>query len=181
MQRTDRVLIIVPAYNEADSIAPVVTQALRALSNADVLVVDDGSTDATAQVAARAGAMVLVLPFNLGIGGAVQTGYRFAISQNYRWVARIDGDGQHDPAQLGLLLQRVMDNQADLVIGSRHLAPNGYLSRLVCSLLGRTPLCHHRFPDHPPELERRDLRLHRGQPSRGGFSGRKCARRLSGN
>ena len=93
MQRTDRVLIIVPAYNEADSIAPVVMQALRALSNADVLVVDDGSTDATAQVAARAGAMVLVLPFNLGIGGAVQTGYRFAVTQNYRWVARIDGDG----------------------------------------------------------------------------------------
>jgi glycosyltransferase involved in cell wall biosynthesis len=126
MGEINRLLVIVPTYNEAESIASVIAQTLQALPNADVLVVDDGSTDATAQVAARAGATVLSLPFNLGIGGAVQTGYRFAINQNYLWVARIDGDGQHDPAQLGPLLQRVMANKADLVIGSRHLAPNGY-------------------------------------------------------
>jgi glycosyltransferase involved in cell wall biosynthesis len=126
MGEIHRLLVIVPTYNEAESITLVITQTLQALPNADVLVVDDGSTDTTAQVAARAGAMVLSLPFNLGIGGAVQTGYRFAISHNYRWVARVDGDGQHDPAQLGPLLQRVMANEADLVIGSRHLAPNGY-------------------------------------------------------
>jgi glycosyltransferase involved in cell wall biosynthesis len=126
MGEIHRLLVIVPTYNEAESITSVIAQTLQALPNADVLVVDDGSTDATAQVAARAGAMVLSLPFNLGIGGAVQTGYCFAISQNYRWVARIDGDGQHNPAQLGPLLKRVMTNEADLVIGSRHLAPNGY-------------------------------------------------------
>jgi glycosyltransferase involved in cell wall biosynthesis len=126
MGEINRLLVIVPTYNEAESIATVIAQTLQALPNADVLVVDDGSTDATAQVAARAGATVLSLPFNLGIGGAVQTGYRFAITQNYRWVARIDGDGQHDPAQLDPLLQRVMANKADLVIGSRYLAPNGY-------------------------------------------------------
>jgi glycosyltransferase involved in cell wall biosynthesis len=126
MGEINRLLVIVPTYNEAESIAPVVAQTLQALPNADVLVVDDGSTDATAQVAARAGATVLSLPFNLGIGGAVQTGYRFAISQDYRWVARIDGDGQHDPAQLGQLLQQVMADESDVVIGSRHLAPNGY-------------------------------------------------------
>lgn len=131
MEESDRVLIIVPAYNEADSIASVVTQARQALPNADMLVVDDGSSDATASVAARAGATVLSLPFNLGIGGAVQTGYRFAINQSYRWVARIDGDGQHDPSQLEGLLQRVMTGAADVVIGSRYLTPNGYRASLA--------------------------------------------------
>jgi glycosyltransferase involved in cell wall biosynthesis len=126
MGRTDPLLIIVPCYNEADSIGAVVKQARQALPEADVLVIDDGSTDATVQVASGAGATVLAVPFNLGIGGAVQTGYQFALSQNYRWVARIDGDGQHDPAQLERLLEYVVSDEADVVIGSRHLSPNGY-------------------------------------------------------
>ncbi|GAB4526170.1 MAG: glycosyltransferase family 2 protein [Anaerolineae bacterium] len=126
MERMDRLLIIVPCYNEADSIASVVTQARRALPEADVLVIDDGSTDATLQIASQSGATVLAVPFNLGIGGAVQTGYQFALRQNYQWVARIDGDGQHDPAQLDRLLERVIGGEADVVIGSRHLATDGY-------------------------------------------------------
>lgn len=126
MADLERFLIVIPAYNEADSIGIVVAQARRAFSVADILVIDDGSTDATAAVARRAGAQVITLPFNLGIGGAVQSGYRFAVNHDYRLVARIDGDGQHDPAQLAPLLQRVSSGDADLVVGSRHLAAGGY-------------------------------------------------------
>jgi glycosyltransferase involved in cell wall biosynthesis len=153
MDRTGRVLIIVPAYNEAENIASVVSQARQVLSNADVLVIDDGSTDDTAEIAARAGATVLGLSFNLGIGGAVQTGCRFALYQGYRWIARMDADGQHDPAQLAPLLRRVMDGHADVVIGSRHLSSDGYRASWVRYWGARffvllvTLITHQRFTD----------------------------------
>ncbi len=85
----------------------------------DVVVVDDGSSDATAEVARAHGAHVVVLPFNLGIGGAVQTGYRFAREYGYGIAVQIDGDGQHDPADLAALIAPILANEADLSVGSR--------------------------------------------------------------
>src|SRR4051812_12169704 len=95
-----KLLAIVPAYNEADAIASTVAD-LRAHAPAwDVVVVDDGSTDATSQVAGAAGAEVLRMPFNLGIGGAVQAGYLYARENDYDFAVQVDGDGQHDAAQI---------------------------------------------------------------------------------
>lgn len=123
---SERLLVIIPAYNEADSIADVIERVRTSVPQADVVVVDDGSTDATAQLAGQAGAMLLRLPVNLGIGGAVQTGYRFAVRQEYDWVARLDGDGQHDPTQLATLLDPILAGRADVVVGSRYLKAGGF-------------------------------------------------------
>ena len=124
----ERFLVIIPAYNEAGSIASVVERVRQYATRADVVVVDDGSTDATAMLAQQAGAMLLQLPVNLGIGGAVQTGYRFAVRQGYDVVARLDGDGQHDPAQLAGLLEPIRAGRADVVIGSRYLTGSGFVA-----------------------------------------------------
>jgi glycosyltransferase involved in cell wall biosynthesis len=95
----------------------------------DIVVVDDGSVDRTAAVAAATGARVLRLPFNLGIGGAVQTGFRFAFENGYDLAVRVDGDGQHDPAQLGRILEPLLRGEADIVVGSRFAADgDGYRS-----------------------------------------------------
>lgn len=114
-----RTIAIVPAFNEAGAIGGVV-DGIRALDETfDVVVVDDASTDDTAAVAAAHGAAVLRLPINLGIGGAVQTGFRAALAGGYDRAVRLDGDGQHDPAELPKLLARLAEDEADLVIGSR--------------------------------------------------------------
>jgi glycosyltransferase involved in cell wall biosynthesis len=128
--REVRRVAIVPALNEAHTIGRVIEE-LRAFDpGLAVLVVDDGSVDGTAQVAAANGAYVLRLPFNLGIGGAVQTGFRFAFEQGYDVAVRVDGDGQHDPAQLARVLEPVLRGDADIVVGSRFAAeaPAGYRS-----------------------------------------------------
>ncbi|NIA24029.1 MAG: glycosyltransferase [Gammaproteobacteria bacterium] len=114
-----RFLTIIPAYNEQSSIAMVVADIRKALPEGDVLVVCDGSTDTTALAAARAGAAVLVLPLNLGIGGAVQAGYRWATLHDYDVVLRLDADGQHDPAWADALVQPILSGEADVTIGSR--------------------------------------------------------------
>jgi len=121
-----RVIAIVPAYNEAGAIAGIVDE-IRAFDSAfDVVVVDDGSTDATASVAASRGAAVVVLPFNLGIGGAVQTGFKYALEHRYELAVRLDGDGQHDPAELPKLLAPVRNGEADIVTGSRFAGHDSY-------------------------------------------------------
>lgn len=110
-------LVIIPAYNEAEAL-PAVLKALSAdAPGLDVLVVDDGSSDETVLVARRAGAVVLELPFNLGIGGALRTGFRYAVEHGYGRAVQLDADGQHDPALIASLLDGL--DQADLVIGSR--------------------------------------------------------------
>lgn len=120
-------LAIVPAFNEAHSIADVVLAIKTATPDFDVLVVDDGSADATASLAVRAGATVLQHPINLGIGGAVQSGYRFAIDNGYEMAVQIDGDGQHPPTELPKLVDRLLAEPAvDLVYGSRFLGEGDY-------------------------------------------------------
>jgi glycosyltransferase involved in cell wall biosynthesis len=124
-----RRVAIVPALNEELTV-PRVIDELRAFDpGLDVVVVDDGSTDRTAEVAAAKGARVLRLPFNLGIGGAVQTGFRYAFEQGYDLAVRVDGDGQHDPAELARVLEPVLRGDADIAVGSRFAAEgDGYRS-----------------------------------------------------
>jgi glycosyltransferase involved in cell wall biosynthesis len=123
-----RALVIVPAYNEARNVAAVVASVRAATPGFDVCVVDDGSTDATARVAAATGATVLRCALNLGIGGAVQAGYLWAREHGYDVAIQIDGDGQHDPQYLGAAVDPIARGEADVVIGSRFLASGGFRS-----------------------------------------------------
>ena len=124
-------LAIVPAFNEEASVGRVVDEIRAFDPGFEVVVVDDGSTDRTAGVADDRGAHVIRLPFNLGIGGAMQTGYRYAFEQGYDLAVQVDGDGQHDPAQLPLILKPVLDGNADLVVGSRFAGPGAYRSTMA--------------------------------------------------
>ena len=121
-----RSLAIVPAYNEEARVAHVVERIRREVADFDVLVVDDGSTDATAACAREAGAEVLVHPFNLGIGGAMQSGFRYACEHGYQEAVQVDGDGQHDPAEIARLRRAMADHEVDMAWGSRFLEPTGY-------------------------------------------------------
>jgi glycosyltransferase involved in cell wall biosynthesis len=123
-----RVLVIVPAFNEARNLPAVAADLARSGERVDVCVVDDGSTDDTAQVAASLGLTVLRMPVNLGIGGAVQAGYLWAAEHGYDVAVQFDGDGQHDASYLGALLEPIRRGEADVVIGSRFLADGGFRS-----------------------------------------------------
>jgi glycosyltransferase involved in cell wall biosynthesis len=123
-----RRVAIVPAYNEAGSIGAVVEEIRAVDPDMEVVVVDDGSRDATAEAAGARGARVLRLPFNVGIGGAVQTGYRYAHENGFDLALRVDGDGQHDPSQLGTLAGPVLAGHADIAVGSRFIGRKGHLS-----------------------------------------------------
>lgn len=124
MRVDQRTLVVVPALNEAGSIAQVVKEVRNELPTVDVLVIDDGSTDETAAVAAAAGAMVARLPYNLGVGGAMRLGYRYGHRHGYDVVVQIDADGQHDPKFVPRLLDAL--NDADLVIGARFAGTGDY-------------------------------------------------------
>ncbi|HEY8584395.1 MAG TPA: glycosyltransferase family 2 protein [Capillimicrobium sp.] len=116
-------LAVVPAYNEAATVGDVVRRIHADAPEWDVVVIDDGSTDTTAQAAQAAGARVLRLPFNLGIGGAVQAGFVFARENGYDFMAQVDGDGQHDPAELSKLVDHIRGrSDLDMVVGSRFLS-----------------------------------------------------------
>ena len=120
-------LVIVPAFNEAASL-PFVLERVRAGGWQDICVIDDGSTDDTAGIASSHGAVVLRCPINLGIGGAVQTGYLWARERGYDAAVQIDGDGQHDPAFVAAVLEPILRGQADIVIGSRFRLGGGFRS-----------------------------------------------------
>jgi glycosyltransferase involved in cell wall biosynthesis len=119
---TQTKLAVVPAYNEAACVQEVVRELHRAAPDFDVLVVDDGSTDRTAEAAEAAGARVVRHPFNLGIGGAVQSGFTFAQQHGYEYLVQVDGDLQHDPAEIGRLEHAMAEHEVDMVCGSRFLS-----------------------------------------------------------
>ena len=125
-----RRIAVVPAFNESESIASVVREVKAFDPEFEVVVVDDGSTDGTAELAAEAGAHVVRLPFNLGIGGAVQTGYQFARDQGFDVAVQVDGDGQHDPGQIPLLLEPLLDGRADMAVGTRFAGEGSYRAPL---------------------------------------------------
>jgi glycosyltransferase involved in cell wall biosynthesis len=118
-----RTLVFIPAWNEEASVAEVISDVRKSLPEADILVVDDGSTDATAARARECGVLVASLPFNQGLGAALQTGYLYALREGYDCCAHLDADGQHPPAEVGRLLAEVTADRADLVIGSRYRDP----------------------------------------------------------
>jgi glycosyltransferase involved in cell wall biosynthesis len=111
-------LVIIPAYNEEESLPAVLKELAEQTPDYDVLVVSDGSTDRTAELARSAGAHLAVLPYNVGIGGALRTGFAFAVRRGYERAVQFDADGQHDPLAVAALLEG-LDRGADMVIGSR--------------------------------------------------------------
>jgi glycosyltransferase involved in cell wall biosynthesis len=148
-----RRLAIIPAFNEEEAIGNVVDEVFAFDPELDVLVVDDASYDSTRERAQAHGARVVRLPFNLGIGGAVQAGFKYAANKGYDIVVRVDGDGQHDPAELGPLIDVVLAGDADICVGTRFAGGDGYRSsaarRVGIRLLARTVslLTHQRVTD----------------------------------
>jgi glycosyltransferase involved in cell wall biosynthesis len=149
-QDLKRLLVIVPAFNEQDVVGRTVREIRGHVPHADVLVVDDGSTDETSAGAALAGVSIARLPFNLGVGGAMRLGYRFAVEHEYDYAIQIDADGQHDPAFIGRLIEP-LDRGYDLVIGARFAGegdyqmtgPRQFASKLLSTVLSHvcgTPL-----------------------------------------
>jgi len=122
-----RVLVVLPAWNESESLPGVLAEIREHLPEAGVLVVDDGSTDGTAAVARRHGVEVLELPFNLGVGGAMRAGFRYAMQQGYPMVVQVDADGQHDPRDVPRIVERL--EHADVVIGARFAGTGEYEAR----------------------------------------------------
>ncbi len=148
--KSGKLLVIIPAHNEAQSISDVLADLHAQVPRADAVVVDDGSTDATGIIARRCGAAVLRLPCNLGVGSAMQTGYMYAARNGYDFAIQFDGDGQHCADQIPLMLAALADTPADLVVGSRRLdKENRYrfeflrligsslLAKLISKIVGR--------------------------------------------
>jgi len=144
-----KTLFIIPAYNEELNIGSVIEDIRGHVQGADILVINDGSADATGTVAKTLGVTVITLPYNLGIGAAMQTGYHYADMQGYDIAVQFDGDGQHRADQLNHLLGPIERGEADIVIGSRFLTKGLYeaevarliairvLSRIISSLVGQ--------------------------------------------
>ncbi|HEY9307255.1 MAG TPA: glycosyltransferase family 2 protein [Microbacterium sp.] len=126
-EHSERTLIIVPAWNESRNVGNTVREILDQFVDYDVVVVDDGSTDDTAQVARDAGARVLVLPFNMGVGGAMRTGFTFAQRLGYRQAIQVDADGQHNPRDIPLVLAGLQ--HADISIGARFADVGDYQAK----------------------------------------------------
>ena len=126
--RSSDTLVIVPAYNEEESIGALLSEIGAHVPQFDVLVVNDGSSDDTAAVVLDRGVALLDLPCNLGVGGAVQAGFRFAYERGYRYGVRCDGDGQHPPSEIPKLVAAMREHKADLIIGSRFLGGKSYTS-----------------------------------------------------
>lgn len=123
-----RIIVIIPAFNEQDSILKTVNLLKNSCPTVDYIVVNDGSTDNTKNLLKQNNIHHLNLPINLGIGGAVQTGYLYALENDYDIAVQFDGDGQHDANFISALVQPLIDNEADLVIGSRFIDHEGFQS-----------------------------------------------------
>lgn len=122
----DRVLIAIPAYNESGRVGPVVRDVRGVLPTADIVVVDDGSSDGTGDEAREAGALVLSLPLNSGYGAALQTAYKYAVRNRYDLLGQIDADGQHRAEYLATMIETLRNPEVDVVIGSRFLDRDGH-------------------------------------------------------
>ncbi len=133
MSILEKSIAVIPSYNEEESIALLLEEMRSEVPGLRVVVVSDGSTDRTAAVARKYGATVLELPCNLGVGGAVQAGYRYAYEQGYEYAIRCDGDGQHPPSQIKNLVEGMKRFNVDLIIGSRRLCDEVYKNTIVRS------------------------------------------------
>lgn len=122
------VLVVVPAHNEEEAIAGTLRSCLSFVHARDVLVINDASRDDTAAIALREGVRCISLPLNLGIGGAVQTGYHIAYREGYQVAVQLDGDGQHDAAELRHLIEPALSGECDMLVGSRYLKREGFQS-----------------------------------------------------
>ena len=128
MEFRKKTLIIIPALNEERSIGKVIGEVRGQLPQADILVVNDGSTDATGNIAREEGVLILEHPYNMGIGATMQTGFLYALKNRYDIAVQIDGDGQHNPEFLPSLMKPILEGRSNLVIGSRYLSPGGFKS-----------------------------------------------------
>ena len=149
-QDPKRILVVVPAFNEEEVVGRTVSEVLRHVPHADVLVVDDGSRDQTGARAALAGASIARLPFNLGVGGAMRLGYRYAVENDYDYAIQVDADGQHDPAFIRQP-DRTAGRGYDVVIGARFLPARGdYEMTDLCAWRPRCwpPSCHASATSH---------------------------------
>lgn len=122
--------IIIPAYNEAGRISATIA-GIRKFNRADIIVVSDGSVDNTADESRSAGASVIELPFNVGYGAALQTGFKYALMKDYEFAVQMDADGQHDPLSIESLIEPILKNEVDIVIGSRFLSEESYSAPFV--------------------------------------------------
>ena len=134
LRDTGSLLVIAPAFNEAAAIAGVVHSVQQNVPGVPVLVIDDCSADETVAVARAAGARVLCLPHHLGLGGAVQAGYKLAFELGFEYVIRVDGDGQHDARDIPRIFERLRESGCEMVIGSRFAEENGSRAGVVRSL-----------------------------------------------
>lgn len=126
----DNVLIIIPAYNEQEVIQQTVDKLIQN-DYVDYLVINDGSTDKTGEILKKNNINHITLPFNLGIGGAMQTGYKYALMNNYDYAIQLDADGQHNPEDLEVLIQEIKNTKVDMVIGSRFVEKSNYKGSLI--------------------------------------------------
>ncbi len=124
-------LVIIPAYNESESIEKTVQDIVEHTSGFDYVIINDCSTDNTREICEQRGFNIITLPINLGIGGAVQTGYRYAYENNYDIAVQVDGDGQHDAAFLNCMAEALEKEKADMLIGSRFIEKEGFQSSLA--------------------------------------------------
>jgi hypothetical protein len=131
MEPEKKTLVIIPAFNEEGSIRRVIEGVRVALPQSAILVVNDGSTDLTSEKANACGTAVLDLPFNLGIGGAMQAGYKYAYEKGYDIAIQVDADGQHDPKEIQKLLHALEVERVDVAIGSRFIGGPGYKGSIM--------------------------------------------------
>jgi glycosyltransferase involved in cell wall biosynthesis len=123
-----KILIIIPVFNEEETLRSVISGIRASLPQADILVVNDGSTDSTGNIAREEGVLVLEHPYNMGIGATMQTGFLYALRNGYDLAIQVDGDGQHHPEFLPSLIKPLLAGQSNLVIGSRYLWDGGFKS-----------------------------------------------------
>jgi len=148
--KREKILILIPAYNEEDRIKKVINDVRKYASGSDILVVNDGSTDKTPEVSISSGAKVINLLFNLGVGAALQTGYKYAVQKEYQYLIQLDADGQHNPVYIPQLIKKIKEKDTDFIIGSRFLTDgkfpgsfvkligNRFFAKVISMLIHRT-------------------------------------------